>query len=593
MWRHQSILIVRNFRQNNIPNLKSLLKPLMTILVGNTNEKQRARFFFLTVLAGVILLWPRHDFLPFLIQGDIGRDLYAYDRTLNGAIPYRDYYYTYGPLMPYYYAFYLKVFGVHLTSILIGKIILNLFAGVLVYLTLATYIWPIMAFLASSWFWSFGPDFTHTFNHTGNTLTTTLLLFLLSFYCRNQKSALIFPIALILLVSLLIKISTGVALFVATAIVLVFIHFQRGSSGDQKKRLIKDLLILAVFFFVGVGIYVILFRGLPNYYLFQCLPIAPGYQQWNAASVGILLKTFWAELINQMTGRHPLFRMFSVSYFDSVWHFRILFGALLFITLAYLTALLRGMRRNTERHATYLFPTVMLVIALFLGHEFLLTGTFYGIWPACIVLIMLSFYAINSGIERMTFLVRVVVLAVLVVTMCLEVGGRYLYRDDITRTPGRLMCDPRLGIYVKNSPQWINTVEKTTAALKMSLGKNEAFMAIPYDPLYYYLLARAAPVPETIFFDFLNITRQQEERIIYDLERKQCNYVLLSNRISSAEQGLGEFGTSYCPLLFAYIRNNFESIAEFGDWRQMPQWIDGHATRIYRRIARPDGNTKR
>ena len=56
-------------------------------------------FLILTFLAGIITLAPYHNFQNVLSQGDHGHNLYAYKKSMDGAVPYQDYYWPYGPLI--------------------------------------------------------------------------------------------------------------------------------------------------------------------------------------------------------------------------------------------------------------------------------------------------------------------------------------------------------------------------------------------------------------------------------------------------------------------------------------------------------------
>ncbi|MEI8345735.1 MAG: hypothetical protein WCG06_06660, partial [Candidatus Omnitrophota bacterium] len=118
-------------------------------------------------MTGIFIAWPARNYLPALATGDHGRDLLAYQSTASGKIPYRDYYWNFGPLMPYYYGLFFKLFGVKITSILLGKILMDLLAGIALYLGLAAFIGLPFAFLAAVWFWVYNPGFHYTFNHAG------------------------------------------------------------------------------------------------------------------------------------------------------------------------------------------------------------------------------------------------------------------------------------------------------------------------------------------------------------------------------------------------------------------------------------------
>ena len=73
--------------------------------------QNRTAVFFLTLLTAGVILYPTINYQPWLASGDHGRDLYCFKATLDGAVPYRDYWWVYGPIMPYYYAVFLKFFG--------------------------------------------------------------------------------------------------------------------------------------------------------------------------------------------------------------------------------------------------------------------------------------------------------------------------------------------------------------------------------------------------------------------------------------------------------------------------------------------------
>ena len=42
----------------------------------------------------------------------------------HGKLPYKDFWWVYGPLMPYYYGLFYKIFGMHITSVLLGRAVL-------------------------------------------------------------------------------------------------------------------------------------------------------------------------------------------------------------------------------------------------------------------------------------------------------------------------------------------------------------------------------------------------------------------------------------------------------------------------------------
>ena len=152
------------------------------------------------------------------------------------------------------------------------------------------------------------------------------------------------------------------------------------------------------------------------------------------------------------------------------------------------------------------------------------------------------------------------------------------------KQPYRYLNMDRGHIYVGNEPQWTDTVNRVTDFLNATLKKDDLFFALPYDCLYYYLTGKESPTRQLIFFDHIKIPPQQEISIIRELETRKITLVLMSSRIISPETGLGIFGKTYCPLLGAYVHDNFSPlIRQGGDWSQPPGWANNHGVIIFKR----------
>ena len=135
----------------------------MSFLKANS----RIIFLFLTLLISAAYVWPELNFQDIISQGDHGRDLYAADAVTHGKLPYKDFWWVYGPLMPYYYALFFKIFGVHITSVLLARAFLVIACSVLLYLSAACLMAPGLAFLAAAWFTQSRQEFFFTYNHVG------------------------------------------------------------------------------------------------------------------------------------------------------------------------------------------------------------------------------------------------------------------------------------------------------------------------------------------------------------------------------------------------------------------------------------------
>src|SRR4051812_49204458 len=115
-------------------------------------EKSKAKtfFFVLALLTAALIAAPSIDYIPLLRVGDHGRDLYAFQRTLAGEMPYRDYFWVYGPLMPCVYALCMKIGGVSAASVLAGAFGIKVLNALLVFSCLAVFLEPALAFLGAS-----------------------------------------------------------------------------------------------------------------------------------------------------------------------------------------------------------------------------------------------------------------------------------------------------------------------------------------------------------------------------------------------------------------------------------------------------------
>lgn len=150
-----------------------------TFVSYNGFVKHKTIFFLiLTLWSGILINQPYLEFQPLLSTSDHGRDLYCFQQTLQGKLPYRDYWWEYGPLMPYYYSLFFKILGVHIQGVLWGQFGLVVLAGLLIFAVSATMMSCVFSFLSALWFGSFRPEFFYTYNHVGG------LVFLLSaLYC--------------------------------------------------------------------------------------------------------------------------------------------------------------------------------------------------------------------------------------------------------------------------------------------------------------------------------------------------------------------------------------------------------------------------
>ena len=102
--------------------------------------------------------------------------------------------------------------------------------------------------------------------------------------------------------------------------------------------------------------------------------------------------------------------------------------------------------------------------------------------------------------------------------------------------------------------------------------------------MYYYLMDRKSPTWHVLLIEAIRFTDEQEAEMIKAVKTKNVQYVLMSNRYTSTEFGLGTFGVTHLTKLWNYIEDNYEVVETYGNWQAPPGWTTNHAIRIMKRV---------
>ena len=524
-------------------------------------------FFCLTCLLGIVVLYPFIDYQPIMATGDHGRDLYAAQVSLKGHLPYRDYWWVYGPLMPYYYALFFKSLGVHVPALLTGKALLALVSSLFVYLALTAALIPVgLAFIGAMWSLLFPPEFFITYNHAGGTVLLSALTYLTIQYFRQPKTIFLYLGLLCAVVLALVKINFGLAalLMLLTAVI--------GADFFCKNKITREKIFfytaaVPVFVIIVTPIYFLLLKGLPGYALRQCFPYIGAYTLHHTPvleSAGALFQS----ILRTVTANPISFFMAVVVIFCGARTAQLL--------------LTKKTKENIPVILTIVFLIFFYIINL---HEFLASGVTYRLAWSKPFAHLLMFIALGIGTRNLKKWIRVLLYAALALICAIQ----FLNTNSSIKAlkdPFHYLGVERAKVFLGNGPAWTDTVTQTVSYLKTNLKDDELFFALPYDALYYFLTDKVSPARQIIFFDHEFIPPEQEKTTIADLEDRRVNWILLSSRQDSREFGLGTLGQTYCPLLGAYIAENFETAAQFGDWVNEPGWAWNHGTRILKRKPR-------
>ncbi|MBN1870084.1 MAG: hypothetical protein JW847_05875 [Candidatus Omnitrophica bacterium] len=541
-----------------------MLKTILSKLSG----KEKTIYLVLTIVAGMIILWPLHNFQHYLAQGDHGRDLYCFKKVMEGALPYRDFSWLFGPLMPYYYALFYLFGGVSIQSILFGQILLIFLAGIVIYLTCCVFLPPAISFLCAFWYWGYrGTEFFYTYNHIGGLLTLLIALYCLFKYIELNERRFICGGFVSILSLMLIRLNMGVSTLTAFVLSLFFSDFiQKDPKAPRKRRfyLLLSLGILAIAFLI----YWFLLYPLPKYAITQSFPFEKTQRTDYTSSVFDTVLYSWGMLAN---------------YFTATLSQKI-FG--LILVFASLQCLILGFSNKTphklKERIIIIFGSLFLFLALS-SHEFFASGVFYRIfWFFPLILITIFFLLGIATRDIRKTILQVIIFYTLLLPPLFNIHNEIRIIRFFKTPEHQLHVGPN-NIFTTQDPKWFQTVAGAVDFIKKNTRPDEKILVLPLDPIYLFLSGRDSAARQLVFFEHINITEPQQRDIISEMETNHANWAIISNRAVTPEGGMGVFGQTHCLLLAQYLRDHFEPAADFGDWIGPPGWAWNHSVQILKR----------
>jgi hypothetical protein len=528
------------------------------------------------LVIGIIITAPYANYQDYLAQGDHGRDLYAAQAVYRGELPYKNFWWVYGPLTPYYYGLFFKIFGTQISSMILGKLILKVLGGILICLAMMEITSELTALLCACWFMLFQQDFFFTYNHIAGIVMILGVVFCLLSYIKNNSSKAAWGALAFIFILCLIKINFGLAALVVSVIAVGVCDVVRRVPFNSAKKLFYTIALIVIPFLLFM-IYWSLLKGLSDMEIRECLPYKEGDQPY-AVSPWVAIASFLQITWHTVTSNWVNFT-FAVIIYASTLRCIYLLGP----DTGYWNVPAKYKLASPRKTILILSLGLLCLFYAANSHEYLKSGVWYRIFWAQPLSTMIIFVLIDTAIQSIPKTARKIIFVYLagVAIFC---WFSMLRPINAAKVESQYLSLPRGGIYITNSPSWITTVEQTTEFLNKTLKPDELFFALPYDCLYYYLTGKRTPTRQLIFFEHIKITTDQEKSVIAELERNHVNYVLLSSRaFARVEYGLGFLGSSYCPLIGKYIQDNFAPIARFGDWNHEPGWAWNHGTLILKR----------
>ena len=543
-------------------------KEIIKTIISKLSGKEKIFFLLLTVVAGIIVLWPLHNFQHYLTQGDHGRDLYCFKKTLEGSLPYRDYSWLFGPLMPYYYSLCYILGGISIQSVLLGQGLLILLAGVLIYLICAVFLSPAISFVCAFWYWGFrGTEFFYTYNHIGGVVTLLITLYCLFRYIRKNNQVYIYAGFISILLFMLIRLNMGASTLLAFVSSLFFVDLIQKNPQASRQRRLYAFLSLAVLVTASL-IYWFLLYPLPDYAIYQSFPY--GKSQRTDAS---------ASVIHTIISSGKML----ASYFTATLAQKI-FGVLLLLAALQSSILifLKKSPQELKRNLILMFGSLFIFFALS-SHEYFASGVYYRSFWFFPLIFIIIFHLISIATKNIP---SSIIKAVILLTLFLPPFWNIQHTNRMIQSfknPLHMLHIGKNKIYTMQHPRWFRAVGDAVDFIKKNTRPDEKILVLPLDPLYLFLSERDSATRQLVFFEHINIPEEQEKATIDEMESTGANWAIISNRAHSLEGGMGTFGKTYCLLIAQYLEDHFTPVATFGNWDEPGGWAWNHSVRILKR----------
>ncbi len=576
-----------------------------------------ARWNLTTVggLSTLILIWAALLHATWATWGsltvDSGHEMYIPTVLAEGKMLYRDVWFMYGPLAPYFNSFLFRVFGAHLNVLYWAGSLSALGSAVFLYLTGMRLSSWLAGFTAGTVLLleAFHPTFfcfplPYSFSAVYGCLTACIFLWLVVTVSACKGWGWMFGAGMAAAAALLLKLEFGTACYATLALLIVARGFQRCSWRSILRdsiAILPGILICAVVirWMISIaGVNFILqenFMSWPTSYFMRTYGkfwlaqtgfslSLPAFAE--AAKQALIFLGFWQGAHLLLTWKRPrrgsiLLRVvlflaalaYLVIYVPGgdVSH-ALLFPKemVLYVTLAGLAALFYFWRQREIARASALI--LVLIFSGLLAFRILLRmapwdyAIYYNGPVVLSFLLLLRPFIPEFGNSRRSFFVA----EMLVCLGCLAAPGLYA-RRVASETAGWVPLTTERGtIIVKKS-----LADQYRVAIQFMKEKNaqgEAVLSVTEDTSLYFLSGTHCPTRVFAFNPGMLVPGKMTAEVINELERNNVRYLIWSNRIYP-EYGALRFGVDFDRPMGNYLMSHYHRArplvatpVSLGDW---------------------------
>jgi len=548
--------------------------------------------------------------------------MYVPVALLKGKMLYRDVWYLYGPLAPYFNSLLFRVLGVHLAVLYWAGALSALLSGIFLYLTgMELGSWPAGIGAASiiqiqafeSGYMCF--PLPYSFASVYGCLIACIFLWLIVRSCKSTNLTWIFGAGCAAAVALLLKPEFGFACYATLGVLLV----ARTARADWKSFL-RDCAVLlpgvaACLWVIG---WMVSIAGVPFITQENIMSWPTSYfmkqygKQWLAITgctitprvlgaaafwtVALFAAAFVAHLILQRvkSDRSQFFSWVPVAIVAGggiLWFLpwrvsliaglrRIFFPKEMVCLIAVAAAIfwLRAWREHSEKldrplALAFTFSSLLALRMLFgtspWGYSIYYDG------PSALCFLLLGGIIIPRFSRTQLFVTRAHVLIVFSAVAVVFLYAAILNYDLANRVP----LTTKVGT-IKVSESMSESYRAAIGWIESAKARGQAVLSVPEDTSLYFLSGTDCPTRVIEFTPGVVAPGRMTDEVIAEIDAKQVPYLLWSNR-EYPEYGTPIFGTDYNRELGDYFRSHYRPLRSLTDdkssswnaviWERVPE----------------------
>jgi len=556
-------------------------------------------------LFALVLLWAARFYATWSTWGnlsvDSGREMYVPAMLAQGKMLYRDVWYGYAPLAPYWNAFLFHSFGVHLNVLYWAGSLAALGCAVLLFFTgkrLSSWLagWTAGAVILMQAFhaWHFSFPLAYSFSSVYGCLMACLFLWCAVHACHSDHWGWMFVAGTAAAVALLLKLEFGLACYAA----FFLLTAARGLRQRSWKRAAADLaaglpgvlacaLVLRWMVSIG-GVEFITQENLAStwpdsffmrtygrYWLDRTgLAFTPEailksllrtlflagmalelyllfWKKWSGARAILLrmaLSTALLAYIALALEWKPL-EVFTAVFFPQ--------DMALYAAIAAALACWYWWRQNELNRALPL-AALFIFASLLAARTLLKTAPWgYSIYyngPAVLAFLILARPLVPRANRTRRFIFQA---ELLICLGCLAVAAQYSaqFSGDLSDRP-RLTTERGT---VRVPGQVARNYRAAVEFMKKESARGGAVLSVPEDTSLYFLSGTESPTRLYFFAPGILAPGKMTRDVIREIERKPVSYLLWSNR-SFSEYGATTFGTDFDQELGNYLTSHYRPV---------------------------------